>query len=736
MAEPPKLPLVSWALPYFVAAALVLGFASLVQARGRGAVRRPFVALLLSVAAALFGWGCVRASTTAVGALWASRYTVAVGAWSAPAAIAFAGALLDERRPRLLRLGLWAAALSTLAVFATPWVLVGVRLGRYGFVGVSGPLFIPLIAELGLIAVVPLAILRRLRREQRPLVRRQLQFVLFSALLSTFAFVDLTSLVGLDAPPLGWLPLVIGSALLLIGVVRYRLLDVRLAAWRLVLWLAVTVSGALPLAALAMLVVRGAPPRNHWEAALLGVGLIAVMLGYLERVQPRVDALVTQRRRDLAVEMAALESQLGTLQTVTQLGRAVDHFLGAMDRRLAALVVIDSRGRPSLALSAWGAVPVPTRDSPLLHALARARAPISIDEVRGPARIEIERACVRWGAEYLGPLVDGERLLGLVAISPRQHGGAARFDEVVAIDRLCVIVTAALAGAHLYERLRSLSVELEQKAASRTASLERALADLRSAEARLLAGEKMATLGQIVAGVAADLRDQVSTVLELAGQLRGEVEVLQQAGSEARQLVAPDPRFDDMARDLPSLLDAIGEGARRASAIARDLYGFAPTPESREGAVSLDVRRPTPLHSIVESTLTLLRAQLVHVAVERSYDDELGDVPVEPGPMGQVILNLVLNAAQAMHGQGRLAVGTRAVDAETAELWVTDSGPGIPAEVLSRIFEPFFSTKGPAAGTGLGLSVSFGIVERHRGRILVESVPAVGSTFRVRLPMT
>jgi signal transduction histidine kinase len=88
-----------------------------------------------------------------------------------------------------------------------------------------------------------------------------------------------------------------------------------------------------------------------------------------------------------------------------------------------------------------------------------------------------------------------------------------------------------------------------------------------------------------------------------------------------------------------------------------------------------------------------------------------------------------------MNGRGRLTVGTRSLDAATCELFVADDGPGIPPEAQARIFEPFFTTKGPAAGTGLGLSVSYGIVERHGGQIVVDSSPA-GSTFRVRLPMT
>src|SRR5947209_10849249 len=130
------------------------------------------------------------------------------------------------------------------------------------------------------------------------------------------------------------------------------------------------------------------------------------------------------------------------------------------------------------------------------------------------ARIEDERACVRWSAEYLGPLVTtegGGQLLGLIAISARQGGGVSDAVELEALERLCVTVTAALAGARLYQKLHVLSLELEQKAQARSESLAKTLRDLRGAEQRLVQSEKLASLGQIVAGVAADLTDQVRT---------------------------------------------------------------------------------------------------------------------------------------------------------------------------------------------------------------------------------
>ena len=151
-------------------------------------------------------------------------------------------------------------------------------------------------------------------------------------------------------------------------------------------------------------------------------------------------------------------------------------------------------------------------------------------------------------------------------------------------------------------------------------------------------------------------------------------------------------------------------------------------------------RAPARLEELVDATLKLCAGHLRDVTVVREYDSSLPPVAVESGPLGQVVLNLVLNATQAMRGVGTLTLVTRRCELDGrpgagAELAVRDTGPGIEPDVLPRIFEPFFTTKPEGEGTGLGLSVSYGIVERHGGRIHVESVVGAGTTFRVQLPL-
>ena len=224
--------------------------------------------------------------------------------------------------------------------------------------------------------------------------------------------------------------------------------------------------------------------------------------------------------------MAHLSDSAATLQTTEELGRAVDRFLAALDRRLSALVVIEPSGRARVTWSAWGSVPAPARNSALRRSLRRAPL-LSRDQVRGGS-VEVERACVRWGAEYLGPLSTA-RSLGVLAIAPKAGGGLADGLELESFDRMCVTMTAALASARLYERLRGLHDELEEKAEARQVSLAKALRDLRGAEQRLVQSEKLAALGQIVGGVAADLVDEVRGVHTSVAELRGHAETVARA---------------------------------------------------------------------------------------------------------------------------------------------------------------------------------------------------------------
>jgi two-component system NtrC family sensor kinase len=146
----------------------------------------------------------------------------------------------------------------------------------------------------------------------------------------------------------------------------------------------------------------------------------------------------------------------------------------------------------------------------------------------------------------------------------------------------------------------------------------------------------------------------------------------------------------------------------------------------------------TDINTCIEEVVSVLDLQLQkdRFTVERRFDTTLPLIKVDGNKIKQVLMNLLINATQAMPEGGRIIVRTAlAEDHRQLEITISDTGPGIPKDNISKIFDPFFTTKGPEKGTGLGLSVSYGIVQQHGGRITVDSASGQGTTFTICLPV-
>jgi len=245
--------------------------------------------------------------------------------------------------------------------------------------------------------------------------------------------------------------------------------------------------------------------------------------------------------------------------------------------------------------------------------------------------------------------------------------------------------------------------------------------ELRATRRQLLHGEKMASLGQLVAGVAHEINNPISFIVGNLGPMRRTLDAL----------VAAVARSDDAAVSrlvgrLGRMLETMGHGAERTATIVQDLRTFSRT--GTEEPVPYDV------HDGIETSLRLLRPKWHdRIAIERDYG-ERAVVRAVSGEIDQVLMNLLANACDAVVGRGVIRVTTERAD-DTLRIAVADDGVGIAADVLGRIFEPFFTTKSQMHGTGLGLSISRAIVEEHGGRLEAESRVGVGSVFTAVLPV-
>jgi two-component system, NtrC family, sensor kinase len=286
-------------------------------------------------------------------------------------------------------------------------------------------------------------------------------------------------------------------------------------------------------------------------------------------------------------------------------------------------------------------------------------------------------------------------------------------------------------------RLRQATLELEQ----RTAELEEANRILQKAQADLVRSEKLASLGQLVAGIAHELNnplnyiygntaflaDYSTALLRLIEQLAGMPD-LTPAQAEAVAAWKRDADYDYVREDIGKIVDGVRIGAERAAEIVRGLRTFA---RVEAGVIELE---SVDLAKLADMALTVLRHELRdRIKVHRDYKP----MPLcrcDGGRVTHVLMNLFMNAIQAIDGPGDIRVVLEAQGSE-AVFTVSDTGCGMNAEVRARIFDPFFTTKPVGKGTGLGLSISYGIVEQHHGRIEVVSEPGRGASFTVRLPL-
>ncbi|MEM1377460.1 MAG: cache domain-containing protein [Pseudomonadota bacterium] len=262
------------------------------------------------------------------------------------------------------------------------------------------------------------------------------------------------------------------------------------------------------------------------------------------------------------------------------------------------------------------------------------------------------------------------------------------------------------------ERLRSYADDLNDKVETRTQELRDANTQLEATYRQLIVSEKLASIGEITAGVAHEINNPVAVI-------QGNLEVIRNGlGHDAREYAV---EFD--------LIDA---QAHRINTIVRKLLNFSRSDEASEFPVQTDIR------SVVDDTVILVAADLRNEAIqlEISHRAETPNVLVIPTELQQVLVNLLINAAQAIGSEGTITIETAPGDhngSDGALVRVSDTGPGIAPEKLDHVFDPFFTTK-LAEGTGLGLSISQSLVERTGGRISAHSTLGEGAVFEVWMP--
>ncbi len=361
------------------------------------------------------------------------------------------------------------------------------------------------------------------------------------------------------------------------------------------------------------------------------------------------------------------------------------------------------------------------------------------------------------------PIQGQGKLLGILYLENVLTAGAFTDDRLGILMLICAQAAIALENAELYNTLR----QSEQRERERAAELNRSLADLQEAQLQVIQSEKMATLGQLVAGVAHEINNPIGFIDANLNHARGYVEDLlelitlyQDGGStdsEEVEDLLEDIEFDFLRDDLPKLLTSMKVGTDRIRQISKSLRTFSRSDTSKPVAVDL--------HEGLDSTLMILRPRLkfterrTDIEIVQEYES-LPPIVCYAGQLNQVFTNTIANAIDAfdelaerhaggepipagLTSEGKKLAGCQITiatsvddDHQEAVIRIRDNGPGMPPEVRDRIFERLFTTKDVGKGTGLGMSISHQIVvETHKGRFSCESELGQGTTFEIVIPV-
>ena len=287
------------------------------------------------------------------------------------------------------------------------------------------------------------------------------------------------------------------------------------------------------------------------------------------------------------------------------------------------------------------------------------------------------------------------------------------------------------------------NVTLERKVTERTLALQESTDHLKRTQSQLVSAEKMASLGQLTAGIAHEINNPLNFISSNIPPLKRDLLDLKDVllayrkastdGTDMRIVHEMEERIgvDFTIKEVHEIMDCIEEGASRTSDIVRGLRTFSRLDE--------DDLKPADVNEGIRSTLVVLGRQF-HEGLEVHLD--LHDLPLVecyPGKLNQVFMNTLNNAAyavKAQHGSlgGMIQISTR-MDGEFVQVTISDNGTGMDQRTQDRLFEPFFTTKGVGEGTGLGLSIVQGIIEKHSGQISLQSEVGKGTIFTFKLPI-
>ena len=708
-----------YAIPVALVSTLIFATGLFVFLQNRGSpTNLTFFLLCLAINLWLYGISIMQSARDSAVALFWYRTAVFLGVcYISPLVYTFSVLWLGLYPKQ--KFFVWSSFLTGLifyvAAHLTSWILAGTRTyywGLYPAYGWGGRIF--LFFFFGFFLAAFYNFFSRLRTETSPLKRKQIGLIAVAFLISLTGSVDyLPKVAQVSIYPFGYLSVFIWILVVAYLIVRYRVMDIQTVIHKTILWFGSSSVFALP-------VILFSYVGKDWLAALepvyfsaLVFGLIILFMLYVRFVQPVIDHLFQRRRWDLAKSFEHFTDELVHLKELASLSTHIVETIRSVFyvKEISLLLSKDEAS----ALECVSSVPPGQsvrfeRNRPFIDWLEQndalvIREYLDLDpkyqEIKEAARDYFEIVNV----PLCVPLLVGQRLLGIINIG--QKANLKPFDtaEIGFLSDLrraaAIALSNSLRSIAMQESLRQWNVELEKKVDERTR-------ELKETQAQLIQAEKLASIGTLAGGIAHEINNPLTAVLT-------NVQMLKMLGE------APDPES----------LSLIEEGAKRCQVIIQKLMRYARKTDEVENYQEVDVNKV--IRNVCDFLAYQVNQENVEIALSLRNVEPIRGIANE---LEQVFTNLILNSRDAIKEAGRKGkINIRTFPENgRVRIEVSDNGAGIKRERLARVFDPFYTTKDVGEGTGLGLTVTSGIVEKHLGKISVSSVEGESATFTILFP--
>ena len=651
-----------------------------------------------------------------------------------PVYISFIHAVLGITKRRWIEMGAYLFSAILLPFTQSQYFISGLRGFSFGKIAEAGPLYY-LFAGVGAIAAIYgiVTLVTGIGRAAENREKNRIGYVLIGFGLSGFlVLLNTIPIIGYDLYPMGNFNFIPGI-ILAFAVLRYDLLDmgILLRKGSAYLFLTGILTGVYALAIYLSNILFMGYGKGHPIAISLVFAVLVVALFNPARIraQALVDRLFFRGKYDYQ-------------ETLRRISGAMASFL-----RVEEIVNFLLESVPSALQTSAMSVALYREESGVLGVYASGQdRPGQIDsntgqdgrsiaafceEYRGTlerfsvGRMDItdnqkERMLALFDATHaaiLIPMIFQDRLMGIIAVGEKRSGELFVHEDMELLETIASQGAIAIENARNYQRLEEMNLNLEKKMHERTQALTAALEEKERTQRQLIQSESLASIGQLVAGTAHELNNPLASSSSLIQTCAETVEEWSGIDDVVREELVEDLRFS--IRELD-----------RAAGIVRSLLGLSRQTQTYVERVNVNI--------LIDDALRVLRNRYKNTAItiERDLADDLPEIEGNFANLGQVAVNIINNAIQAQQeGKGTITLTTRhEEEANMVRVECRDTGKGMSPGEIRDAFKPFFTTKSPGEGTGLGLYIAHEIIQRHGGSIAIQSEPGRGATVSVALP--